>query len=72
MMRLTEILIARIITIGKTTITNLSRVYGFNPYNSPWHHLFSRYRISLWSLSFAFSPSTRDARMQFDPPILQV
>lgn len=50
--RLTEILVARIITIGKTTITNLSRVFGFDPYNSPWHHLFSRYRISLWSLSF--------------------
>jgi hypothetical protein len=53
LMRLTEILVARIITIGKTTVTNLSRVYGFDPYNSPWHHLFSRYRISLWALSFA-------------------
>jgi DDE superfamily endonuclease len=53
LMRLTEILVARIITIGKSTITNLSRVYGFDPYNSPWHHLFSRYRISLWALSFA-------------------
>ncbi|USN51654.1 MAG: transposase [Myxococcales bacterium] len=50
--RLTELLAARIITIGKTTVTNLSRVFGFDPYNSPWHHLFSRYRISLWALSF--------------------
>lgn len=53
LLRLTEILVARIVTIGKTTITNLSRVYGFDPYNCPWHHVFLRYRISLWALSFA-------------------
>ncbi|USN50296.1 MAG: hypothetical protein H6731_08510 [Myxococcales bacterium] len=38
--RLSELLAARIITIEKTTVTNLSRVFGFDPYNSPWHHLF--------------------------------
>lgn len=52
LVRLTEILVARLIAIGRTSITNLSRVYGFDPYNCPWHHFFSRYRIDLWPLSF--------------------
>jgi hypothetical protein len=70
LMRLTEILVARIITVGKTTITNLSRVFGLNPYNSPWHNLVSRYQISLWALSFALIELIRKTFLVDGQPIV--
>ncbi|WP_132316642.1 IS701 family transposase [Pseudobacteriovorax antillogorgiicola] len=51
MTRLCELLTARILAIGKSTISNLARVYGLDPYACPWHHVFSRYSISLWPFS---------------------
>lgn len=64
LLRMTELFVARVITIGKSTITGLARVYGLNPYNCPWHHLFSRYRFSLWALSFALLTLIRNTFLQ--------
>ena len=50
--RINQVFTARVITIGKSTISNLSRVCGLDPYASPWHHVFSRYSISLWPFAF--------------------
>ena len=50
--QLSGLMNARILTFGVSTITNLARVSGQNPYNNPWHHLISRYSISLWPMAF--------------------
>lgn len=45
------IMTTRILAIGASTITNLSRICGLNPYASPWHQVFSRYSFNLWQMS---------------------
>lgn len=52
-LRLLELFTARVIAIGPSTITNLSRVCGKDPYRSPLHHVLSRYKFNLWPLCFA-------------------
>ncbi|USN51130.1 MAG: hypothetical protein H6731_01590 [Myxococcales bacterium] len=64
LLRIREFFVARVVTVGKSTITNLARVYGLEPYNCPWHHLFSRYRFSLWALSFALLTLIRKTLLQ--------
>ena len=64
LIRIMEFFVARVLALGKSTVTNLARVYGINPYNCPWHHLFSRYRLSLWALSFALLPLIRKTFLQ--------
>lgn len=50
--RLLELFVARLLAVGPSTLTNLSRIVGMNPYSSAFHGLLSRYSICLWSLSF--------------------
>ena len=64
LLRIREFFVARVVTVGKSTITNLPRVYGLEPYNCPWLHLFSRYRFSLWALSFALLTLIRKTLLQ--------